>query len=224
MVGIYLSVVGKSHFKTVIKQTTMPTLPHRHQSFQRQLSNKLDLSNVEFTIQSMKYKEQPEVTKIRPELYRQDAQADNACAGAGAAGDQLPVLTCGKLEFTLKYMHPKESLIVFISKAEGLPAKDFSGTSDPYVKVYLLPDRKRKYQTKVHRKTLAPVFDETFEFQVPYAELPHRALQFSMYDFDRFSRHDLIGVVLVRDIVTSKDLSWEHQYTMDIISVQQVGG
>lgn len=28
---------------------------------------------------------------------------------------------------------------------------DIGGTSDPYVKIYLLPERKRKYETKVHR-------------------------------------------------------------------------
>lgn len=40
------------------------------------------------------------------------------------------------------------------------------GTSDPYVKVYLLPDKKKKFETKVHRKTLNPVFEETFVFKV----------------------------------------------------------
>ena len=40
------------------------------------------------------------------------------------------------------------------------------GTSDPYVKVYLLPDKKKKFETKVHRKTLSPVFNETFTFKV----------------------------------------------------------
>lgn len=41
-----------------------------------------------------------------------------------------------------------------------------SGTSDPYVKVYLLPDKKKKFETKVHRKTLNPIFNETFTFKV----------------------------------------------------------
>lgn len=40
------------------------------------------------------------------------------------------------------------------------------GTSDPYVKVFLLPDKKKKYETKVHRKTLNPAFNETFTFKV----------------------------------------------------------
>lgn len=43
---------------------------------------------------------------------------------------------------------------------------DMGGTSDPYVKVYLLPDKKKKFETKVQRKNLCPVFNETFTFKV----------------------------------------------------------
>lgn len=54
-------------------------------------------------------------------------------------------------------------------KAEELPALDMGGTSDPYVKVFLLPDKKKKFETKVHRKTLNPEFNETFVFKVRVA-------------------------------------------------------
>ena len=57
-------------------------------------------------------------------------------------------------------------LTVNIVKCEDLPAMDIGGLSDPYVKLYLLPERKRKYETKVHRKTLNPIFNETFKFEV----------------------------------------------------------
>lgn len=43
---------------------------------------------------------------------------------------------------------------------------DSGGTSDPYVKVLLFPDKKKKFDTKVHKKTLNPVFNETFVFKV----------------------------------------------------------
>lgn len=55
-----------------------------------------------------------------------------------------------------------------IIQAAELPAMDMGGTSDPYVKVYLLPDKKKKYETKVHRKTLNPVFNEQFTFKVTF--------------------------------------------------------
>lgn len=43
---------------------------------------------------------------------------------------------------------------------------DVGGSSDPYVKLYLLPDKKKKFETKIHRKTLEPNFNETFTFKV----------------------------------------------------------
>ena len=53
-----------------------------------------------------------------------------------------------------------------VIQAADLPGVDMSCTSDPYVKVYIMPDKKKKYETKVHRKTLNPVFNETFVFKV----------------------------------------------------------
>lgn len=66
----------------------------------------------------------------------------------------------------LEYDFNSNSLAVTVHQAEDLPALDMGGTSDPYVKVYLLPDKKKKFETKVHRKTLSPIFNETFTFKV----------------------------------------------------------
>lgn len=66
----------------------------------------------------------------------------------------------------LEYDFNSNSLAVTVIKAEELPALDMGGTSDPYVKVFLLPDKKKKFETKVHRKTLNPEFNETFVFKV----------------------------------------------------------
>ena len=47
-------------------------------------------------------------------------------------------------------------------QATDLPAMDIGGVSDPYVKVYLIPETKgqKKFETKVHRKTLNPFFNQ----------------------------------------------------------------
>ncbi len=206
--------IGQSkYYKTVIKQTTLPTVSQRHLPFQRQLSHQLNLSNVDFTIQSVKYKEQPAVGLLKPELYRQNAQE--------TPPTEL-TKTAGKLYFSVKYITEIESLVVTILQAENLPPKDFSGTSDPYVKLYLLPDRKQKFQTKVHRRTLNPEFNEQFAFSAPLRDLHERVLQFSVYDFDRFSRHDLIGVVMLRELGRHHELGTDTHFGMDVISVSQV--
>ena len=66
-------------------------------------------------------------------------------------------------------------LSVTVIQAADLPGMDMSGTSDPYVKVYLAPDKKKKYETKVHRKTLNPVFNETFTFKVSTVPLTSKS-------------------------------------------------
>ncbi|CAB1313743.1 unnamed protein product, partial [Coregonus sp. 'balchen'] len=72
----------------------------------------------------------------------------------------------GRLEFSLDYNFTENTMVVGILQACDLPAMDVGGSSDPYVKLYLLPDKKRKFETKVHRKTLNPTFNETFTFKM----------------------------------------------------------
>uniref|UniRef100_A0A8B9P5W4 Synaptotagmin 8 n=1 Tax=Apteryx owenii TaxID=8824 RepID=A0A8B9P5W4_APTOW len=84
---------------------------------------------------------------------------------------------------------------VGVKQAADLKAMDSGGTSDPYVIVYLTSDTKKKYETKVYRKTLNPVFNESFTFQVPQAEVPESTLVMQVYDFNRFAKHDIIGEV-----------------------------
>uniref|UniRef100_A0A3P9I858 Synaptotagmin n=1 Tax=Oryzias latipes TaxID=8090 RepID=A0A3P9I858_ORYLA len=103
----------------------------------------------------------------------------------------------GRLHFTLDYNFTENTLVVGVLEASELPAMDVGGSSDPYVKLYLLPDKKKKFETKVHRKTLEPTFNETFTFKVPYTEMGGRTLVMTVYDFDRFSKHDAIGAVKI---------------------------
>lgn len=118
---------------------------------------------------------------------------EEALAAAKAASEYL-----GKLQYEIKYDFNTQTLVVKVIQAVDLPAMDMGGVSDPYVKVYLIPETKgqKKYETKVHRKTLNPFFNQTFEFKnLPYAETFDKTLMFSIFDYDRFSKHDQIGEV-----------------------------
>ncbi|KAK9300197.1 hypothetical protein QLX08_007042 [Tetragonisca angustula] len=198
--------------KKVLRQTTLPIVPMRHQSFQRQLSHRLDLP-IKFSICSLENRSDSSLGLIKPELYKKEEDAESSST--------TEMEYAGKLHFALRYDKEMEGLVVKILEARELPVKDVTGSSDPYVKVYLLPDRKKKYQTKVHRKNLNPVFNETFIFSVSYEELREQYLQFSVYDFDRFSRNDLIGQVVLKELLDCTDLEQEIEYTMDILCAMQ---
>uniref|UniRef100_A0A4W5PEN0 Synaptotagmin n=1 Tax=Hucho hucho TaxID=62062 RepID=A0A4W5PEN0_9TELE len=103
----------------------------------------------------------------------------------------------GKLQYSLDYDFQDNKLTVGILQAADLISMDSGGTSDPYVKVYVLPDKKKKFDTKVQKKNLNPVFNESFVFKLPYAELGGKTLVMSVFDYDRFSKHDIIGEVKI---------------------------
>ncbi|XP_031953861.1 synaptotagmin-3-like, partial [Corvus moneduloides] len=154
--------------------------------------------------------------QIQPELYGDTGDAETAGARGGPGATGAPSSPCGRLSVSLRYSYGSQQLVVRVLRARDLPAKDSNGFSDPYVKIYLLPDRKKKFQTKVLRRTLNPEWDETFSFGVPFGELPARRLHFGVYDFDRFSRHDLIGQVVLDNLLEAAEARPEVPIWRDI--------
>ncbi|KAJ8681252.1 hypothetical protein QAD02_017039 [Eretmocerus hayati] len=158
------------------------------------------------------YKDKPDMEEL----------TDNAEEPDEAESKQSEV-KLGRLQFKLEYDFNSNSLAVTVIKAEELPALDMGGTSDPYVKVYLLPDKKKKFETKVHRKTLNPEFNETFTFKgVPYADAMNKTLVFAIFDFDRFSKHDQIGEVKLP--LCHVDLAQTIEEWRELVSVEGEGG
>ncbi|GBM27478.1 Synaptotagmin-7 [Araneus ventricosus] len=124
-----------------------------------------------------------------------------------------PLEPAGQIQFSLEYDFYASTLILRIIQGRDLPAKDIIGTSDPYVKVTLLPDKKRKLETKVKHRTLNPRWNETFYFEgFPLHKLQKSILHLNVYDWDRFSRDDPIGDVylpLAQVDLTQKPTFWK---------------
>lgn len=70
----------------------------------------------------------------------------------------------GQLEFKLRYRTEQNTLAVTVVKCKDLPARGTNATSDPYVKLQLLPDKQHRVKTRVLRNTKDPVYDEDFTF------------------------------------------------------------
>ena len=94
---------------------------------------------------------------------------------------------------------------------------------DTYVKVQLLPDKKRKFQTRIQRKNHSPLFEETFYFQTTFEDLQNRTLYLAMFEFGRFSKHELLGAVRINDLHLIKDLNTnEVEFTRNLIPLAEV--
>lgn len=115
----------------------------------------------------------------------------------------------GQLRYSLSYDFDKAQLKIRIIEARGLPSMDLCGYSDPYVKLYMLSNFGSTtgivntrtdnclFKTRIHKRTLNPVFNETFQCDINYGDLCQKTLVLSVYDYDRLSKHDEIGQVAV---------------------------
>uniref|UniRef100_A0A7N9AKM7 Synaptotagmin 8 n=1 Tax=Mastacembelus armatus TaxID=205130 RepID=A0A7N9AKM7_9TELE len=99
----------------------------------------------------------------------------------------------GKLLYSLEYNAALTELMVGIKQANSLLSADLGGSSDPYVKVYILPDKNKTCETKVFKNTLNPAFNEQFPFQITKASLLKSTVVMQVFDFNRFTKHEIIG-------------------------------
>jgi len=103
----------------------------------------------------------------------------------------------GEILVSLCYQPAANRITVVVLKARNLPKMDITGLSDPYVKIYLLYNDQRiaKKKTHVKKRTLNPVFNESFVFELPHLEegLKNISLEFALLDWDRVTKNEVIG-------------------------------
>ncbi|XP_056408075.1 LOW QUALITY PROTEIN: synaptotagmin-like protein 4 [Hyla sarda] len=130
--------------------------------------------------------------------------------GKGAA-DTGPVYR-GELVVSLKYIPPSRStggserrrgkveeggeLQVWIKEAKNLTAVKPGGTSDSFVKGYLLPIKSRntKRKTPVMKKTLNPHYNHTFLY-TGVRDLHNTCLELTVWDREPLATNDFLGGV-----------------------------
>ncbi|XP_013409216.1 synaptotagmin-6 [Lingula anatina] len=112
----------------------------------------------------------------------------------------------GDLNLTLAYRLP-QTLLVTVHSATDLSKKN-GDRSSPFVKV-TIPGVAQVEQTEIIKGTLNPVWEETFEFQVPQEEFGYRYLVFQVIDSSADAESDALGQV----IIDLNNLDPEHGYS-----------
>ncbi|KAF5285001.1 hypothetical protein FQR65_LT02313 [Abscondita terminalis] len=132
---------------------------------------------------------------IQPDLYtRQDGPL--FLGSSSRSG-----INMGRLHFRVKYDFDRSDLTVHLIEAHDLAGSDQGGFNDPYVKLSLTPEvDTRKRQTTIHRNDPNPFFDQHFKFPVSHDDLQYKTLILQVFDYDRFSRNDIIGEVRMKDL------------------------
>jgi synaptotagmin-like protein len=127
---------------------------------------------------------------------RSDSMA-SVYSGAGE-GRYGTVTVKGMVEFGMQYNYKQGALEIHVKQCKDLAAVN-KNRSDPYVKVYLLPDKSKsgKRKTKVKKHTLNPVFDEVLRFYISVSALESRTLWLTIWHSDMFGRNDFLGEVMI---------------------------
>ncbi|XP_041772659.1 uncharacterized protein LOC121593926 isoform X3 [Anopheles merus] len=129
---------------------------------------------------------------------RSDSMA-SVYSGAGE-GRYGTVTVRGQIEFGMQYNYKQGALEIHVKQCKDLAAVDTKrNRSDPYVKVYLLPDKSKsgKRKTKVKKHTLNPVFDEVLRFHMSLNSLQTRTIWITVWHSDMFGRNDFLGEVMM---------------------------
>ncbi|KRY82520.1 Synaptotagmin-11 [Trichinella pseudospiralis] len=104
----------------------------------------------------------------------------------------------GELLISITYYSSTNKINTAVLKAQNLPAFSFTGFADPYVKVYLLYNGKKiaKKKTHVKKKTIAPVYNQSFSFDLPDVKdfnIDDISVEFLVMDWDRIAKNEVMG-------------------------------
>ncbi|NWZ45050.1 SYTL3 protein, partial [Brachypodius atriceps] len=106
----------------------------------------------------------------------------------------------GEIEFALKYNFRACILEVCIKGCKNLAyGEEKKKKCNPYVKVYLLPDKspRSKRKTAVKKNTVEPEFDETLKYKIESSQLSSRQLQISVWHAGALKYRVFLGEVVI---------------------------
>ncbi|NXP55698.1 SYTL3 protein, partial [Heliornis fulica] len=106
----------------------------------------------------------------------------------------------GEIEFAIRYIFKACILEICVKGCKNLAyGEEKKKKCNPYVKVYLLPDKspRSKRKTAVKKSTVDPEFDETLKYKIEYSQLGSRQLQISVWHAGALKHRVFLGEVVI---------------------------
>ncbi|CAI2357418.1 unnamed protein product [Caenorhabditis sp. 36 PRJEB53466] len=117
----------------------------------------------------------------------------------------------GRIEISFVYSHHDRQLSIALIQGFDLPPRSDGAPRNPYVKIFLLPDRseKSRRQSAVIAETLMPAWNEIFTYSgLTEPMLMQRVLELTVWDYDKFGTNSFLGETLID--LASMPLDGEH--------------
>ncbi|VDK77661.1 unnamed protein product, partial [Litomosoides sigmodontis] len=114
----------------------------------------------------------------------------------------------GGIEISLYYGAVERQLVVTVRHAIDLPPRPDGAARNPYVKLFLLPDRseKSRRQSAVLVETCNPIWNEPFYYHgLTKAMLMERVLEVTVWDYDQYEANSFMGEVLIDFTIAQLD-------------------
>ncbi|VDD92527.1 unnamed protein product [Enterobius vermicularis] len=127
--------------------------------------------------------------------YRKLPFTDRSCNEIMAKGQIF-----GRIQISLCYSPSQRQLVVTIHRAVDLAPRPDGVMRNPYVKIFLLPDRseKSRRQSAVLAETCTPIWEEPFYYHgLTEAMLIQRVLEVTVWDYDKFETNSFLGETLI---------------------------
>ncbi|XP_010166792.1 synaptotagmin-like protein 3 [Antrostomus carolinensis] len=106
----------------------------------------------------------------------------------------------GEIEFAIRYIFKTCILEICIKGCKNLAyGEEKKKKCNPYVKVYLLPDKspRSKRKTAIKKSTVDPEFNETLKYKIEYSQLGSRQLQISVWHAGALKYRVFLGEVVI---------------------------
>ncbi|KAM9568124.1 synaptotagmin 1 isoform 1-T2 [Salvelinus alpinus] len=185
---------------------------------------------------------EPQRPNFKVEKLHEEARRLSNCLSMGShvellslEDQQEEVVVQGSLHFSLYYDQLQSRLVVTVLEAWGLPVRDFSRSVDPFVRVRLLWAGQEKekeeqsspslqcvlheWQSRMVKDSSSPTFGDQFFCSLEEEDVPHITIRFEVKDFDKFSRHRILGEVRVH--LCDMEISYPLEVLKDLQAPQK---